>query len=55
MIDWIVNRLKEPSTYAGFAGLAIALGLSNEEWMAISTALAGVAGVVAMFVHEQAA
>jgi hypothetical protein len=55
MINWILDRLREPSTYAGFAGLALAVGIGSEEWSAISTAVAGIAGVVAMFVREQAA
>ena len=28
-VSWLVNRLKEPSTYAGVASLALALGLSD--------------------------
>lgn len=49
---WLLARLKEPSTYAGFAGLALALGLSDVQWAAISTAVAGLAGVVAVFLSE---
>ena len=52
LVSWLLNRLKEPSTYAGFAGLALAFGLSAEEWSTIYTAIAGVAGVVAMFLTE---
>ena len=37
----ILDRLKEPSTYAGLSGLMI------------STALAGVAGVVAMILKDR--
>jgi len=51
-VSWLVNRLKEPSTYAGFAGLALAFGLSDAEWAAVSTAVAGLAGVVAVFLSE---
>jgi hypothetical protein len=51
-VSWLVNRLKEPSTYAGFAGLALALGLSDAEWVAVSTAVAGLAGVIAVFLSE---
>jgi hypothetical protein len=52
IVSWLVNRLKEPSTYAGFSGIALALGLSGEEWSTVYTALAGLAGVVAMFLSE---
>jgi len=52
IVSWIVNRLKEPSTYAGFAGIALAFGLSDAEWATISTAAAGVAGLVAMLLSD---
>jgi hypothetical protein len=52
IVSWLVDRLKEPSTYAGFAGVALAFGLSDAEWSAIATAAAGIAGVVAMFLAE---
>jgi hypothetical protein len=52
IVSWLVNRLKEPSTYAGFAGIALAFGLSGEEWGTVSTAIAGLAGLVAMLLSE---
>lgn len=52
IVSWLVSRLKEPSTYAGFAGVALALGLSDAEWTAIASALAGLAGIAAMFLIE---
>lgn len=51
-VSWLLNRLKEPSTYAGFAGLALAFGLSDAEWTAVSAAVAGLAGVAAVFLSE---
>jgi hypothetical protein len=48
-----VNRLKEPSTYAGVASLALALGLSDVQWEAISAAVAGLAGLAAVFLMEK--
>ena len=51
-VHWLLARLKEPSTYAGFAGLALAFGLSDVQWAAISTAVAGLAGAVAVFLSE---
>lgn len=53
MVSWIVNRLKEPSTYAGVASLALAFGLTDVQWEAISAAVAGLAGVAAMFLTEK--
>lgn len=52
VVSWLVNRLKEPSTYAGFAGIALAFGLSDAEWATVSTAIAGLAGVVAMILSD---
>lgn len=52
IVSWLVNRLKEPSTYAGFSGIALALGLSGEEWSTVYTAAAGLAGLAAMFLSE---
>lgn len=55
IVSWIANRLKEPSTYAGFAGIALAFGLSDAEWAAVSTAAAGVAGLIAMLLSDTSA
>jgi len=55
MIEYILNRLREPSTYAGLAGLAITLGISDADWLTISTAVAGIAGVIAMLLHDKPA
>ena len=52
VVSWLVNRLKEPSTYAGFSGIALAFGLSAEEWSAVYTAAAALAGFVAMLLSE---
>jgi hypothetical protein len=52
IVNWFVARLKEPSTYAGFSGVALAFGLSGEEWSTIYTAAAAVAGVIAMFLSD---
>jgi hypothetical protein len=54
MLDWIIGRLREPSTYAGFSALALTVGLSAEEWQAVSTLVAALAGAVAVFVTEKA-
>jgi len=53
MVFWIVSRLKEPSTYAGVASLALAFGLTDAQWEAISAAVAGLAGLAAMFLMEK--
>ena len=50
---WIVDRLKEPSTYAGLAGLAAAAGISGGLYAAVSGALVGVFGLVAVLMGEK--
>jgi len=55
MLDTIIARLKEPSTYAGLAGVAAAFGLGTEDWQTISMALAGICGVIAMVLREKGA
>lgn len=54
MVQFILSRLKEPSTYAGFSGLAMALGISTHLYEAAAMALAGVAGVIAVLLAEKA-
>lgn len=53
LVKRFVKLLKEPSTYAGLAGTLASLGIMSEaKWQTIFTALAAVAGVVAMFLLE---
>jgi hypothetical protein len=54
-LKWILDRAKEPSTYAGLSGLALALGLSDAEWSAIATAAAAVSGAAAIVIAERGA
>lgn len=49
----ILDRLKEPSSYAGIAGIALAFGISSDEWQTISTAIAGIAGLLSMILKEK--
>lgn len=54
IVNFALERLKEPSTYAGLSGLALALGVSGELYNAAAGALAGVAGLVAVILAERA-
>lgn len=54
IVNFILRRLKEPSTYAGLSGLALALGVSGELYGAVSTAIAGVAGLIAVLLADPA-
>jgi len=49
---WALSRAKEPSTWAGLAGLAVVFGVTAEQWSMIGNAVAAVAAAVAMFVSE---
>lgn len=49
----ILNRLKEPSTYAGLSILATVFGINAEEFVVWSNAIAGVFAVVAVVVSEK--
>lgn len=54
IVNFALTRLKEPSTYAGLSGLALALGVSGDLYTAASSALAAVAGLVAVVLAEKA-
>lgn len=54
-MNFIIKRLKEPSTYAGIAAFLAGfglLGLTEHDWNQIFGALAALAGVIAIFVKE---
>lgn len=53
MINFVLNRLREPSTYAGLAGLAAAVGIAEPLYQAISAAIMAVAGLAAIFLSEK--
>ena len=48
--SWVLNRLKEPSTFAGLAAIlggASIFGLSTETWTEVLGAFTAIAGAVA--------
>jgi hypothetical protein len=53
VIGWILMRGREPSTWAGFSGIALALGLSEVEWGAAGAAMAAIFGAIAVFINER--
>lgn len=50
-----LNRLREPSTWAGFAGIAVALGANPDKVNVTSQAIAGLLAAVAVFLPESKA
>lgn len=55
MLSTILDRAKEPSTYAGLASIAAAFGVSTDLYNAASIAAASVFGLVAVILKEKAA
>lgn len=51
-LSQLISTLSQPSTYAGLAGLAIAGGVTEPKYNAITTALATVFGVAAVVMNE---
>lgn len=52
MLSKLINRFKEPSTYAGLAGAAILLGASADEYTTYTNAAAGFFAFLAIIVAE---
>lgn len=48
----LINRLKEPSTYAGLAAVAVALGIGAEDFETWAAAAAGLFGFVAIIMKD---
>ena len=50
----ILHRLREPSTWSGLAGLAVLLGMTQDEWAQYSLAITGAIGfAIAILAPEQ--
>lgn len=50
---YILNRAKEPSSWAGLSGFALTAGISEPAFAVGTTAVAGVAGLLAFILKEQ--
>jgi hypothetical protein len=50
--DILVARLAQPSTYAGFSGLALSLGYADAQFTAWATAAATLFSVIAVVLGE---
>jgi len=51
-LDLLVARLAQPSTYAGFSGLALSLGYADSQFAAWTTAAACFFSLVAIVLGE---
>lgn len=54
MLNFVLHRLREPSTYAGLAGLAAALGIAEPLYQAAAATVMALAGLAAVLLGEQA-
>ena len=56
IIQTLLNRAKEPSTFAGLGGVLMACGISlpEEAIGSITTIVGGVAALASMFMKERA-
>ena len=56
-MQWLIDRLKEPSTWQGIATFAGAVGiiLSPELWLQIGTTAGAIIGLVQVIKKERAA
>lgn len=53
MLKKILNRLKEPSTYAGLSGLVIMFGISIDQYQLYANAIAALAALASMILSEK--
>lgn len=51
-MKFVLDRLKEPSTWAGLAGIAASLGIAAPVYATISAVGIAIAGVIAIFLPE---
>lgn len=52
-MKYFLDRLKEPSSWAGLAGLAVLFGVPHETAQAVVTAVGAVAGAVAVLLPNK--
>ena len=52
MVARLINRLKEPSTYAGLAAVALVLGYSAEDFQTYANAAAGLCAFLSIILAE---
>lgn len=50
--EFIINRLREPSTWAGIAVISTMFGVNTELVSAITQVIVSLAGVAAIFLKE---
>ncbi|MGY0794307.1 hypothetical protein ACW7BJ_33585 [Azospirillum argentinense] len=54
LLLYVLDRAKEPSSWAGFVGIAAGAGIAAPAYTAVTGAIAGVAGLAAFLLKEKA-
>lgn len=54
MVKYALDRLREPSTYAGLAGLAAAIGIAAPLYEAVAAVVMALAGLAAVLLGDKA-
>jgi len=54
MLNMIIRRFKEPSSWAGFSAIAVAFGMSTDLYNQIVIVVAGICGLLAMVMNDPA-
>lgn len=47
-----LDRMNQPSSWAGYAGLAVAFGISDTQWAHYSAILAAACGLIAVIRND---
>jgi len=53
MLEWIIARAGESSTWAGLAGVAGSVGLSGAEYHAAASVIMALCGLAAVILREK--
>lgn len=53
MLQWFLARAAEPSTWAGLAGIAGSVGISQPVYAAASSVVVAIFGLIAVVLKEQ--
>ena len=53
MLNWVLNRAAESSTWAGLAGVAGSVGISSATYQAAASVIMAVCGLIAVLLKEK--
>lgn len=53
MLNWILDRAAESSTWAGLAGVAGSVGVSDTTYHAVASVIMAICGLIAVIMKEK--